>query len=529
MSETDVIIVGAGSAGCVLADRLSRSGRHQILVLEGGQTDQSPLITMPRGFAKVLTRPGTMWAYPAEKTGGHNEPEYWIRGRMVGGSSSINGMIYVRGQPGDYDAWEALGCPGWNWDHLKAAYLAMEDHQLGGSPMRGSGGKLKVSIEQRGRPVLDAMLQSAERLGLPLAEDLNAVEGPAIGYTPRTIWRGRRQSAAHAFLHSASKKPNLRVEPDVEVLRVIIRDGRAVGVRIRRGDREEDLLARTVILSAGALNSPKLLQLSGIGDPEHLRSLGIEVKAASPGVGQNLREHRVFRPQYRLRGGSANAAYRGAGLVASLLRYALLGSGPLTTAVFEVTGAVRTEPGPGRPDGQLGLSHVSQDFAREGFEVERQPGALCASYVIRPESRGTIQITSADPMEPPRISPNYLSEDYDRRTAIALFRFTRRLFAQEPLADYVERETLPGRDIETDDEILDAIHRLGNAGLHAVGTCRMGDDAQSVVDPLCRVRGIEGLRVVDLSIIPTMVSGSTNAPAMATGWRAAELIEPDLP
>jgi choline dehydrogenase-like flavoprotein len=522
MTDWDYVIVGAGSSGSVLAERLTANGRHRVLVLESGPADDNRLIRMPRGFGRTLADPRLTWTYVASKTGGYNEPEYWVRGRVLGGSSSVNGMVYVRGQPSDYDEWD---CDGWRWDDLKRAFLAIEDHELGASDMRGAGGPLKVTIHPSRAPILEAMIDSAAALGVPRADDLNAIDGPGFGYQPRTIWRGRRFSAADAFLKPAMKRPNLSVMTGVTVLRVLFDGRRATGVRIRTAEGERDLFAGRVILSAGALNTPKLLQLSGIGPARHLQAAGVTPILDAPGVGENMREHRLLATQFRLRRGSQNHLFRGLGLARSLANWAVLGRGPLASAAFEIGGFLRTEPGIGRPDAQLGMGPMSVDRSKPGFTMEREPGALCGGYVMRPESRGFVRITSSDPDAPMLIDPNYLATDYDRRVSIALFRFIRALYAAPPLAPYVVRETAPGLEVESDDEIVDAFHRRGGSGYHAAGTCRMGSDPDSVVDTSLRVRGVEGLSVVDISVMPCLLSGNPTAPPWPWAGRAAELIQ----
>ncbi|MDB5583870.1 MAG: hypothetical protein JWR80_9046 [Bradyrhizobium sp.] len=520
----DYVIVGAGSSGCVLAERLTHSGRNQVLVIESGPADDSPMIRMPRGFGRTLADPKLTWVYAANKTGGHNQPEYWVRGRVLGGSSSVNGQVYVRGQPGDYDAWEAAGCSGWGWHDLKRCFLAIEDHQLGASDMRGVGGPLKVTQHPSRQPICEAMIAAAAQMGLPIVEDLNAIDGIGFGYQPRTIWRGQRQSAAKAFLHPAMRRDNLRVVTGTDALRLLWNGRKVIGVRVRDASGERDIHANEVIVSAGALNSPTLLQRSGIGSADHLRDVGVDVVIDSPDVGGNLREHRLLAAQFRLRSGSENSRFHGLGLIDSVLRYALLRRGPLTSAAFEVGGFIRTQPGPGRPDAQLGMGPMSVDRSKGGLAIEKHPGALCGGYVMRPESRGSIRITAADFSAPAAIDPNYLATDHDRRVSVALFRFVRALYGQPALAKYVVEETMPGLDVARDDEIIDAFHRIGGSGYHAAGTCRMGADPGSVVDTRLKVRGAEGLRVVDISVMPSLVSGNTNAPAMAMAWRAAELI-----
>lgn len=526
MDTFDYIIVGAGSSGSVLASRLSADPMQRVLLIEAGGPDTSPLIDMPRGFGRLLADPNHVWMYQVDKTGGHNAPEFWVRGKTLGGSSSVNGMVWVHGLPGDYDAWERQGCVGWGWPELSRCFKALEDHQLGEGGGRGVGGPVKVTQHPERAELCEAMIAAARTCGLPITEDLNSVDGEGFGYQPRNIWRGRRQSAAKAFLRPARGRANLTVMTDTLALRVVFEGGRAVGVQIRRDGRDDIVRAgREVVLCAGALHSPKLLQLSGVGPADHLRSLGIDVVCDSPDVGENLREHRLLSMQFRVTRGSQNHHFNGALLYATALNYFLFGRGALASAAFEVGGFVKTRPELDRPDAQLGMGPMSLDRSAGRFAMEREPGALCGGYAMRPDSRGSVRITGRDPDAPLQIQPNYLSEESDRRTSVGIVRFTRRLFAQPALQEYVVRESSESAEAQTDDEIIDAFHRIGAAGFHAAGTCRMGADSRSVVDPQLRVRGVRGLRVVDISVMPSLVSGNTNAPAMAMAWRAAELIQ----
>lgn len=372
------------------------------------------------------------------------------------------------------------------------------------------------------------MIGAAGRLGVPQVDDLNEIDSPGIGYQPRTIYRGRRQSAAKAFLKPALSRPNLTLRTRTDVIRVLFDGRRVKGVETRgAGGMIETMSARTVILSAGGLNSPLLLQRSGIGAPDLLASHGIEVIAAAHDVGENMREHRLLAAQFKVRKDSLNKEFRGFRLARNAALWALRGKGPLTGAAFEVGGFISTGHDGKRPDAELGMGPISVDRSRPTMALEGHPGAMCGGFVMRPTSRGHIRITGADPLAPPDIHPNYLDTEYDRGVSIALFRFIREMFSQPELKPWVVEETTPGRSVETDDEIIAAFHSIGRTGFHAGCTCRMGPDRNAVVDERLRVKGVEGLRVCDISVMPTLVSGNTNAPAMAMAWRGADLILED--
>ncbi|MGI4746874.1 MAG: GMC family oxidoreductase [Janthinobacterium lividum] len=524
----DYIIIGAGSSGCVLANKLSADPTVSVLLVESGPADTSALIQMPRGIGKMLT-PGNahVWDYKVVPRGNMPE-EVWLKGKTIGGSSSVNGMVYVRGAPADYDNWEALGCTGWGWSEMGRHFVALEDHELGADTWRGTGGPLHVSMQKSGNPLCEAVLGAAGEMGTPRVADMNHVDtvlNGGMGYQANTIWKGRRFSAAKAFLEPVRGRANLDVLTDTDVLRIDITDFRATGVTVHNATGEHNMTAaREVIVSAGAIHSPKLLQLAGIGPAHLLQAHGIPVVVDAPDVGRNLRDHRYLSTQYRVTGGSLNKAFSGLGLLGSIANYTIRSKGPLTHSAHEVGGFVKTRPGLDHTDAQIGVGLYSMKIGDKGVEIEKEPGLSIIGYFTRPESTGEIRIRSADPAAPPIIEANHFSAEIDRISAISLFRWLRRLAKQPALAKWIVNETAPGPRIETDDDILQNAVGLGGTSYHVCGTCRMGVDETSVLDPQLRVRGIEGLRVVDTSIMPTIVSGNTNAPAMALALRAAELI-----
>ena len=523
---SDYVIVGAGSAGCVLADRLSENPNHSVLLVEAGPDDTSPYIHMPRGAGKLYTDPRHAWHFQTEQHDGAPS-ESWIRGKMLGGSSSINGMMYFRGQPEDYDTWEALGARGWGWDRIGPAFRAMERHELGESEFRGGSGPLGITIEPIRDPLAEAFIAAGEQMGLPRVEDLNASGRDGVGYAPRTIWQARRQSAAQTFLKRARPRPNLRVLTGAMVDTVLFEGRRATGISaIVNGSQRRFDAGREVIISAGALMSPQILQRSGIGPAHLLSDCGIPVLVDSPGVGRHMLEHRLLQMVFDLHGPhSHNQQLSGLRLIGNVLRYYLTGGGPMAAGYGNVAAFATVLPESATPDIEILLSPVVVTADAKGrMVVDPQHSVTLFGYPLRSRSEGSVEITARDAAAPPRIRTGYLTDPYDCAVTLAMQRYLRAWMTRPAIAPMIAGEREPTRSLQTDDEILDGFRRIGQAGCHACGTCRMGDFADAVLDETLTVRGVGGLRVVDGSIMPAMVSANTNGPIMASAWHAADII-----
>lgn len=524
--DADYIIIGAGSAGCVLANRLSEDPSCRVVVLEAGGEDSNPWIHIPLGYGKTITDKSVNWCYETEP-----EPEcagrriFWPRGKVLGGSSSINGLVYIRGQAEDYDHWRQLGNRGWSFEDVLPYFKRSEDQQRGADDFHGAGGPLAVSDLVDRDALGDAFIEAATGLGIRRNDDFNGAAQDGVGYFQLTSRHGRRCSAAVAFLRPAMKRPNLRVITRALAESILLEGKRAVGAVFRQDGQTITLrCAREVILSGGAINSPQLLLLSGIGPHEHLSALGIPVLHHLPGVGQNLQDHFQTRLCYKCRYPiTVNDIMRnplrklGAGL-----QYLLFRKGPLTISAGLVSLFARTRPELATPDVQYHFINFSADRPAAG--LHKFSGFTTNVCQLRPESRGTITLRSRDPAEPPVIRANYLSTELDRATLVAGLQLGRRIAAQPAMQRFIKSEHLPGDGTSSDAELLDYARNYGGSIFHPSGTCKMGSDAMAVVDPSLRVHGIAGLRVADAAIMPTVVSGNTNAAAIMIGEKASDLV-----
>ena len=537
MDTFDYVIVGAGTAGCVLANRLSEDAGVTVCVLEAGPRDWHPYIHIPAGFIKLFHTPSVNWLYtqePSEWTGGRRLVA--PRGKALGGSSSINGHIYNRGQRLDYDGWAQRGNRGWGYADVLPYFKRLERRiGEGDETFRGREGGLTITDIDQYHPLSDAFIAGAVGLGIPRNPDYNGESQLGINYAQRAILKGRRMSAARAFLHPAMKRPNLTVRTRVHATGLVLEGKRAVGVRYLKGGRGgtpgEVRARREVILSGGTFNSVQLLQLSGIGPPDLLKSLGIEVRHALPGVGENLRDH--YAPRFAVRVKNAetiNERSRGLRLAAEIAKWCVGGKSILGLSPTQVYCFWKSEPHLETSDLQLTFTPASY---REGYQgqLETEPGMTAAPWQQRPESKGYVRIRSADPFEQPEIQPNYLTEETDRRVLIAAMRLARKLLKSKPLAPYYDYEDFPGDKVQTGDEMLAAAKERGTTTFHPMGTCRMGpqSDPTAVVDDELRVRGLEGLRVADASVMPMMLSANINAGTMMIADKASDLIRGKAP
>jgi len=526
----DYIVVGAGSAGAVVASRLSESGAYRVLLLEAG-TEGSGFFwsRVPVGVSKMIDDPAVNWCYRSEPDEGSGGRRIEVpRGKMMGGSSSINGMIFIRGQGRDYDHWAQLGNRGWSYQDVLPIFKKMERYEGGSDEFRGRDGLLRVNDTPRHKmPLLEKIIEAAERIGLPFNPDQNGATQEGVGMSQVTIAKGRRQSTAYCYLDPARSRPNLVIEQGAVAETLILEGKRCVGVRYAiNGAGREARAAREVIVSGGSINSPKLLELSGIGQGELLRSLGIEPVHELSGVGENLRDHYSPRLKFAIlqKNLTFNDNARGWRMLREVFKYVLLRDGFLAAPSVPLRMYFRSRPGLETPDATVSILPFLHEMVGGQRRLSRRSGITMNANVLRSESTGSIHITSADPHLPPAIRFNFLSTEHDRAGVLAAIRKGRELMATSPLKEITGEEIAPGVQVQTDDALLDWVRKSAETTYHPVGTCKMGSDPMAVVDRELRVHGIEGLRVADASIMPTLTSGNTNAPAIMIGEKCAEMV-----
>jgi choline dehydrogenase len=525
--ETDYVVVGAGSAGCVIAARLSEDPSVRVTVLEAGGPDSSFWIHLPIGYGKTIVDPKLNWRYETEPDAEiNNRRMYWARGKVLGGSSSINGLLYVRGQAEDYDHWRQLGNPGWSFSDVLPYFKRSENQTNGADQYHGTGGPLAVANLVERNPLCEAFIESGVAAGIPRNDDFNGATQEGIGYYQLTTRNAKRCSAAVAYLHPAMKRPNLRVLTNAPAERIIFEARRAKGIVFRQDGVEKRVMARReVILSGGSINSPQLLLLSGVGPAAELAAMGIPVVHDLKGVGENLQDHygAIITYKSRLPLTVNDIMTSRLRQLKAGLQYLLLRKGPLTISAAQVGAFFKTRPEVASPDAQFLFQTFSHDEYDDG--LHKFSGFANVVCPVRPESRGTLKLKSRDPRDAPLMQANYLSAEIDRTTLVDGIKVARKVGEQAAIAAHILAEYLPGPDVRTDDELLAYARQTGLSIAHQVGTAKMGTDAMSVVDPELRVYGVEGLRVIDASIMPTLISGNTNAPTIMIAEKGADFIK----
>ena len=526
--HADYVIIGAGSAGCVLANRLSAEGAR-VLLLEAGPRDWHPMIHVPAGVLHLLHNPRVNWNYATDPQPNVNGRQiHWPRGRVLGGSSSINGMLWIRGQPADYDSWAQMGCRGWSFDECMPYFKSIERYAPGEPERRGKDGPILVEDYRTVLPLTRRFVEAAQQIGIKASPDLNGRVHEGVGFSQMSRNGRFRGSTARTFLARAKGRANLRVETRAFATKLLFDGRRCIGVAFRQRGRERTALAaREVILSGGTINSPHLLQVSGIGPAAHLNSIGVPVVHDLPGVGANLSDHYAIRISHRVRDAvSINELARPPRVLAEIARWLTTGRGALTFGVSSAQAFVRSRDGLASPDIQLLFSPASYDHNRFG-ELERAPGMTIAVSIARPESRGSVMAKSPDPFAYPSLQANYLSAPNDLRVSLAGIGYARRIFAAPALAPHSVEEITPGPNVASEDALAEYIRNQGTTIYHIVGTCRMGEDPTCVVDSRLRVRGLERLRVVDASVMPAVTTANTNAPTIMIAEKGAAVIRED--